>query len=29
VYKADAAKQAWSAAIEHLDAHAKKAQAQT
>jgi len=29
VYKADAAKQAWSAAIEHLDAHAKKAQPQT
>ena len=29
LYKADAAKQAWSAAIEHLDAHAKKAQPQT
>jgi hypothetical protein len=26
IYKADVAKQAWSTAIEHLDAHAKKPQ---
>jgi hypothetical protein len=26
IYKADVAKQAWSAAIEHLDAYAKKPQ---
>jgi hypothetical protein len=26
IYKADEARQAWSAAIEHLDAHTKKTQ---